>query len=122
MQDNYRPYEKETAQRIIERVNAGQGTLKACNAENVSIQDFFRWEKAIPALAGELAAARVKIAMKYRARLSELIAEAHAAAGDTEKGRLKLRALQLEADIIKWTLEHDTRISCDDFRLMTQNA
>ena len=122
MQENYRPYEKTTAQRILARLDDGQGTLNACAAEGVSIRDFFRWEKASADLASKIAAVRVKIAMRYRHRLTALIKEAHEAATDTEKGRLKLQALNLEADIIQWSLEHDTRITCEDYRKIIQNA
>ena len=116
------PYNRTTAARILRRLDAGEGTRKACKAEGVSLSTFFTWEKERPEFKKELVAQQVARRMAFTERLMTICQEVHKAAQDTENAANRLQALAIESDIIRWHLENAPAISCADYATLTAEA
>lgn len=113
------PYNRQRAANILRRLDAGAGTLAACKAEGISLSTFFTWENESPEFKKELVAQQVARKMAFSSRLIQICKDVHKAAEHRENAANKLKALEIEADIIRWHLEHAPAISCADYATLT---
>lgn len=97
-------YTKAAGARICAAIAEGQTLRQAAAAEGVSHAVVLKWVQLYPAFGEEYAAALELRLSLFEDQLVELCAEADEAARDDEHGALRLRALQLRIDTLKWQL------------------
>lgn len=113
------PYNRTTAERILRRLDSGEGTRTACKAEGISLSTFFTWENERPEFKKELIAQQVARRMAFTERLMTICQEVHKAAEAPENAANRLQALSIESEIIRWHLENAPAISCADYTTLT---
>lgn len=90
--------------RILERVTNGESEVSAARAEGVAWSTYHGWKNHSKEVSARYAHAREASLLYLESKLIANIEEAEAAAHDAENGRLRLDAVKIQSDIIKWML------------------
>lgn len=97
-------YTRARAERICAVLAGGASLRAAAAAEGVEPITVLNWCKAHPDFAIQYARARETGYQMWADRITELCAEAHEVAMDTECGQQRISAIRLHIDTLKWQL------------------
>lgn len=97
-------YSHALAERICERVANGSSLRKAAEAEGVPWGTVWKWLGRHESFGGQYARAREARLDLLEGQLEDLKEAAMEAASDFEGGRLRMEAIKLNVDTLKWQL------------------
>lgn len=97
-------YTVAAGERICARVAEGMSLRKAAGEEHVTHSTVLEWAAAHPAFADQYARACERRLAVLQDRILELMELGHEVALDTECGNVRLQAVKLEIDTLKWLL------------------
>ncbi len=100
-------YTRALGERICERIAQGESTRQAAEAEGVSEASVRRWavDERLSTTFGTQYARACEIRHEgYESRLQEAREKARAIAEQAQDEHVRIQALKLESDIIKWQL------------------
>ena len=114
MKENTSPqkYNRDITDRILYRIDKGASSLEACRAENIDPLIFDKWVEESPELQKEIDGIIYLRRMIFSTRLARIINEIQEAEQDKVNGKIRIQALKLEADILKFFIESRAVHSC----------
>lgn len=99
-----RKYDEALAERLCGAIADGLSLTRAAILCGVGATSVRRWLAAVPEFRARYACACELRLLLLEEKLLDLCEEGHDAAGDSEGGSARLRAVKLEIDTIKWQL------------------
>lgn len=97
-------YTVAAGERICARVADGMSLRRAAREEHIGIATALRWAKEHAGFAERYARACEERLTALQERVLELMELGHEVAGDPDCGNVRLQAVKLEIDTIKWLL------------------